>query len=58
MTMFTVWRFSSPTSGETNLVVRRSEPDEQRYQHAYQLILWRGLARSKEHAFALSGVAA
>jgi hypothetical protein len=38
----TVWRFESPSSGETAVVMRRAEPGDESYQHAYQKILYRG----------------
>lgn len=47
---FTVWKFTSPTSGESNVVVRSMEPNDLQVQHSYQIVLWRGLAESRAEA--------
>jgi len=48
--MWTVWRFQSPTSGETKIVARPYEPDDKLYQHEYQRVLWQGLAYDAQDA--------
>ena len=47
---YTVWKFLSPTTGETVVKVHVSEPDDIKYQHIYQQILWRGLAHTPAEA--------
>jgi len=47
---YTVWRFTSPCSGETRDVAKVSEVDDHRYAHEYQRILWRGMANNPKHA--------
>lgn len=47
---YTVWKFTSPMSGETKTVVRVSEVDDMRYDFAHQRVLWRGMANSPSHA--------
>jgi hypothetical protein len=50
--MWTVWEFRSPSTGEVKRVIRRSEPLEQRFQHEYQRIVYRGTdyQQAKAHA--------
>lgn len=53
---FTVWRFESPITGDSNIVARNAEPNDRHLQHEYQRILWQGLANSKEHAKILAAI--
>lgn len=48
---YTVWRFRGVTTPDERVVVRRSEPGEERHVHEYQTILWKGVAQSKKEAF-------
>jgi len=49
---YTVWRFASPSSGEVAIVAHYAEPRDAQFTHAYQKIVWTGLARSKADAVA------
>jgi hypothetical protein len=44
MRFWTVWRFSSPLSGETKIVAKIAEPNDRLVQHEYQRVLWQGSA--------------
>ena len=50
--MWTVWEFRSVSGTEVRRVLRRSEPMEQRFQHEYQRIIYRGddYQQAKAHA--------
>lgn len=50
MTPFTIWQFKSSDEQQTVVVVRRSEPFEDRFVHHFQRILWRGMASSPQAA--------
>jgi hypothetical protein len=47
---FTIWRFSSPTTGETKIVAKPLEIDDRLYDHQYQRVLWQGEAYSAQEA--------
>lgn len=53
---FTVWDFTSPSTGEKVRAVRSAEPGDADHQHEYQRIAWAGLADNKAHALALAAV--
>ena len=40
--MITVWEFKSVDGKQTKRVIRNSEPGEDRYQHEYQRIIYKG----------------
>jgi hypothetical protein len=40
--MWTVWEFRSVDGKQVVRVVRKAEPDDMRYQHEYQRIVYRG----------------
>jgi hypothetical protein len=50
--MWTVWELRSIDGKQVVRVIRRSEPMDQRYQHEYQRIVYRGenLSEAKKHA--------
>ena len=50
--MWTVWEFRSVDGKQVVRVLRRSEPMEQRFQHEYQRIVYRGTdyEQAKSHA--------
>lgn len=52
MEMWTVWQFRSVDGKQVARVIRRSEPMEQRFQHEYQKIVYRGTdyQQAKAHA--------
>ena len=41
--MVTVWEFKSVDGKQVKRVMRNSEPLDDKYQHAYQRILYRGM---------------
>lgn len=47
---YTVWRFTSISTGETLVKVQVSEPDDLRYDFPHQKILWRGMAATPKAA--------
>ena len=54
MRAYTVWRFESATTGEVVFSVRPYHVDDLAYVHAYQRIIWRGLAASETAALMLA----
>ena len=48
---YTVWRFQSVDGKDVRVVVRASEPDDMKYQHEYQRVIWRGSAANKAAAY-------
>jgi hypothetical protein len=47
---YTVWEFRSVDGRQRVVSVRKSCPDDMRYTHEYQRILWRGMAASPSDA--------
>ena len=50
---WTIWKFTAPTSGETKIVARCSEPME--IEHEYQRVLTRVDAYNEREALEISG---
>jgi len=48
MRLFTIWKFTSPSSGEEKVVARPTEPCE--HQHEYQVVLTRVMANNQREA--------
>lgn len=53
---FTIWEFRSVDGRQVVISVRWSEPDDMKYQHEYQKILWRGQAFNKLDAYNRSAI--
>jgi hypothetical protein len=47
---YTVWKFTSPSSGAVTIVAKPSEPGDLSVQHEYQEVLWQGMAASRPAA--------
>lgn len=50
LTRFTVWEFSSPTTGDRAVVVRPYHPTDRLYEHEYQRILAQPLCATPKDA--------
>lgn len=50
--MWTVWEFKSTDGRQVVRSIRRSEMGEDRYQHIYQRIIYRGCDYTKAKSFA------
>lgn len=48
--MWTVWEFRSVDGKQVVRSIRRSEPQEDRYQHDFQRIIYRGFDYTKAKA--------
>lgn len=49
---WTVWRFTSPSTGTAVVVARRAETNDLQYQHQYQTVLGQVWAYNAEEALA------
>lgn len=57
MPHYTVWSVSSPSTGESKLIVHPFHVDDRKHQHEYQKIVWCGEAPTKLDALMCGPVA-
>ena len=48
--LYTLWRFTSPSTGESKRVWRTGHYTDPEYQHEYQRVLWHGYAENQREA--------